>query len=163
MDFSAKIYFDQVSAPFSFLTPWLSPFSCLHFFCSCFPPVSTVDKRNVLLDGWAPSPEPCVPESLSQWACAPVTLILNLSQSDGQREKWLIGARPCDLRQGEHTQSYSSRSYRGAITGALLWVMSCAWPCMRRPEELRDALTVGSTLAYTDILCLTGGKKTWCL
>lgn len=89
MDLSAKIYFDQVSAPFC-ATPWLSPFlpsspsSChllfffflsllffvkqlrsIGFFFSCH----TVDKHDVLQGSVSPSPEPCVSESVCVCMC----------------------------------------------------------------------------------------------
>lgn len=56
------------------------------------------------------------------------------SQSDGQAE-WLIGARQSDLGQGEHTQSYSSRSNRSTVTQAVIWVMLYRLPCMRALEK----------------------------
>lgn len=143
MDFSAKIYFDQVSTPFC-LTPWLSPFPPAFFFqvlpllfcsiCSCFSCLP-VDKRDVLLDLQARALSHVFQ---SQWVSECVcTTLIPASVSQTARAEWLIGARQCDLRQGEHTQSYSSRSNSSAIIGALAWVMLFGWPCMRRQEELR--------------------------
>ena len=160
IDLSAKIYFDQVSAPFC-VTPWLSPFlssfpSFCHllFFKSVFllsnptPYASvfschTVDKHDVLQWSVSPSPEPCVSESVC--VCVHVSVCVYIcahnidsgfTQSDSQAE-WLIGALQSDLRQGEHTQSYSSRSNSSTITGPLIWVMLYRLPCMRGQEQRR--------------------------
>lgn len=70
MDFSAKIYFDQVSTPFC-LTPWLSPFppafsslaSSFLFHLSLF---FLSYSRQAWCLAWSASPssEPCVSESV---------------------------------------------------------------------------------------------------
>lgn len=149
MDFSAKIYFDQVSA-LCCLTPWLSPFlppSATVFQVLSFCQATSLHRRLFFLSysrqAWCLAVicelEPwAMCFRVSEWVCvcACATLIPGLSQSDGQAE-WLIGARQSDLRQGEHTQSYSSRSNSSTITGALVWVMLYRLPCMRGQEQRR--------------------------
>lgn len=104
MDFSAKIYFDPVSAPFC-LTPWLSLFllsfpSLCHCFSSliflfvrqlhstgaCFS-CRTVDKHDVLQWSVSPGPEPCVSESASVCMC-PTLIPASVSQT-AKRSDWL--------------------------------------------------------------------------
>ena len=79
------------------------------------------------------------------------------SQSDGKAE-WLIGARQSDLRQGEHTQSYSCRSNSSTVTAGLVWVMLYRLPCMRGQEQLDTQIHSGVTLLWHAV---KKKKKTW--
>ena len=95
----------------------------VHSIGACFS-LCTVDKYDVLPWSVSPSPEPCVLESVSKRVCVCAQHWSWFSQSDG-KAKWLIGARQSDLIQGEHSQSYSSRSNSSSIIEALEYELSC--------------------------------------
>lgn len=128
MDLSAKIYFDQVSAPF-YLTPWLSLF--LRFpliYCALNPSFFVKQLYSTGLCffycmAWCPAVifELKALSHVFQSQCLCAALILaSVSQTTKQ---WLIEALESDLRIREHARSHSNKSCCTIITGYLIWAM----------------------------------------
>lgn len=139
MALSAKIYFDQVSALFC-VTLWLSPFSLssllfLHSVSAKMTPLRTLlfclsySRQAQCLSVI------CRSRPWAMWLRVPVCARVWMREKKRKKRKekkdidpgyiqsvsqaeWLIGALQSDLKQGEHTQSYSSRSNSSAITEA---------------------------------------------
>lgn len=134
MALSAKIYFDQVSALLC-LTPLTQPFP--PFFFSQGTPKAQVFllcSRQAQSLAVICKPRPRAMYFRASPCLCAALIVASVSQTAKQ---WLIGARQSDLRQREHTQSYSSRSNSSTITGALIWVMLYRLPCMIGQEQQR--------------------------
>lgn len=179
MDFSAKIYFDQVSAPFC-LTLWLSPFllsfpslchcfSSLIFFSFFFCQATPLHRRLFFLpysrQAWCLAvicePEPwamCfrVSELVSVCMCA--TLIPASVSQTAKQSDWL------ELGRVTWDKENIRRVILADQTAALLWEPSyelCYTGCHAWEDRRSggDGLTVRFTWGHTAITCCRKSKR----